>query len=611
MSQHYKTMKNKLSFIAVLLSYFCLFYAAFVYYPKWKQPQTEATISWDVAGYYYYLPAVFIYHDLENVGFKAKIQAQYQSIQGEGYQCFPVDNGHQIMKYSMGQAVMYLPAFTVAHLLATPMGFAADGFSLPYQFALSLQGLLVAFLGIWVLRKTLLGFFGDSATAFTIITVVLATNYFSYASINASMTHNYIFTIYICLIALSLRFYAAPTLVRAIGIGALVGIATLTRPTEIVVILIPLGIGITTWADAKNRFTFVKNHFTKYSCAALICIAIGSLQLIYWKTIGRQWFIYSYGNEVFDWAKPHTYYWALTFNNGWLVYTPIMLFALIGFYQLWHRAKALFWSFLMYSIVFIYIASAWQTWWYGGGVGQRSVIQLYAILAFPLAAFWESMLSRQGWKWLTSAALAFCIYYNIWMTHQAQLGGLWCAGEMTKAYFWKIFLKSKENLPDDIIKLLDTNEYYDGERKDVQLIYTNHFENDTTALANAEQPLEGKKSLILGGNNVTSAIYTAPLQQDAAKWVRISALYHSLTKEYDVDKMAQIRVCFSDHGNIIKKKLIRLNRFTNDGQIQQINIDVKLPKKTFQNLEIIFLNENKGSKLTKIDNLTIETFNEK
>jgi hypothetical protein len=604
-------MKNKFSLVALILGFVFLFYAAFVYYPKWKQAQSEATISWDVAGYYYYLPAVFIYHDLENVGFKAKIQAKYQSIQGEGYQSFPVDNGHQIMKYSMGQAVMYLPAFTVAHLLATPLGFEADGFSLPYQFALSFQGLLVAFLGLWVLRKTLLHFFSDAATAMTLLAIVLATNYFSYASINASMTHSYVFTIYICLIASCLRFYDSPSTWRAAGIGALVGLAALTRPTEIVVVLIPLGIGVVTWADAKNRFTFVKNHFSKYVLAAIICVMIGSLQLMYWKIIGGHWFIYSYGTEVFNWTKPHTYYWALTYNNGWLVYTPIMLFALIGFYQLWHRAKSLFWAFLMYSIVFIYIASAWQTWWYGGSLGQRSVIQLYAILAFPMTAFWESMLQRQIWKWVTSAALVFCMYYNLWMTHQAQLGGLWQAGEMSSAYFWKIFLKYKENLPDDIIKLLDTNEDYSGERKDVQLIYDNHFEIDTSALVSLEKPLEGKQSLILGGTNLVSAVYAAPIKQDAAKWVRVSALYHSLTKEYNIYQMADLLIRFSDNGTVVKQKMIRLNRLMVEGQIRQIKMDVKLPKKPFQQVEVIFLNENNGTKLTKIDNLTIETFNEK
>ena len=51
--------------------------ANFVDYPKWKLDRTEATISWDVSGYYFYLPAIFIYKDIKKVKFKQAIQDKY------------------------------------------------------------------------------------------------------------------------------------------------------------------------------------------------------------------------------------------------------------------------------------------------------------------------------------------------------------------------------------------------------------------------------------------------------------------------------------------------------------------------------------------------------
>ena len=49
---------------------------SFLYYPKWEQPDTEATLSWDVSGYYFYLPAIFIYQDLKQLSFKDQILQQ-------------------------------------------------------------------------------------------------------------------------------------------------------------------------------------------------------------------------------------------------------------------------------------------------------------------------------------------------------------------------------------------------------------------------------------------------------------------------------------------------------------------------------------------------------
>jgi len=56
--------KISLWFCFILLSVIALFY-----YPKWNKETTEATISWDVSGYYWYLPAFLIYDDLKQIGF--------------------------------------------------------------------------------------------------------------------------------------------------------------------------------------------------------------------------------------------------------------------------------------------------------------------------------------------------------------------------------------------------------------------------------------------------------------------------------------------------------------------------------------------------------------
>lgn len=58
-----------LSKYAYIICVALLAYANLSFYPKWKKGGTEAALSWDVCGYYYYLPAVFIYKDVKKVAF--------------------------------------------------------------------------------------------------------------------------------------------------------------------------------------------------------------------------------------------------------------------------------------------------------------------------------------------------------------------------------------------------------------------------------------------------------------------------------------------------------------------------------------------------------------
>jgi hypothetical protein len=44
----------------------------------------------------------------------------------------------------------------------------------------------------------------------------------------------------------------------------------------------------------------------------------------------------------------------------------------------------------------IYVMSSWWTWWFGGGFGGRIYIDLYGILALPLAAFISVVLTHKN-----------------------------------------------------------------------------------------------------------------------------------------------------------------------------------------------------------------------
>jgi hypothetical protein len=586
-----------------------LFSALFFYFPRWKNYYAEATIGWDVTGYYYYLPALFIYQDLEHLSFKDQIIQQYRPTD-DFQQAFLHTNGHYVMKYSLGQAVLYTPFFFIAHAYASASDtFPADGFSLPYQFMLALGSLLVGFLGLWVLRKVLLRFFSDWATAITLVLIVFGSNYLEYASITGSMTHNYLFTLYALLLAVTIRFYEKPNWLKAVGIGALVGLAALVRPTEIISALLPLLWGLALpWRSAmQEKWRFVQENWKYLLVAGLVTGLIGFTQLWYWKSVSGDWLVYSYQDQGFSWLRPHLWNGLFSYRAGWLTYTPIMAFALIGFVHLAKAWKQHYLSLLIFTLLFMYIAFAWDIWWYGGSLGQRAMVQAYPVLAFPLAAFVEASLKTRFWKYGFALLALICIYLNMWWIHQSHRGGLFIPEQVNRAYFWHVLGRFR-TLDEASLKLLDTNEPgFTGQRKNVRQLVYETFERDTASAECGIPPIEGQRSGCLNANRQSLEAYAAPCSNDQAQWFRASGTFRCQAKDWIIWNSPQLLLIFYNSGEILKSEQIRVYRFLNEGQTRRLYFDIKAPRATFDRVGISVWNG--GSQIPIVaDQLKLEAF---
>lgn len=593
---------NKISLYSFRLSALLLVASAFFYYPKWQQPNTEATISWDVAGYYLYLPAVFIYGDVKQLSFGEEMLAKYHS--APELSAFQHPSGNRVMKYSCGQALQYLPWFLAGHAGAKVLGYPADGFSLPYQFAISMGSLLVAMLGLWFLRNTLLRFFSDRATAITLLLIALGTNYLEYTAFHGALTHNWLFTVYALLLYATIRFYEKPSYAGAALIGLLVGWAALTRPTDLVAAIIPLAWGLRSRTDMAERLAFWRAHLPKLALAATLTAATGFIQLAYWKYVSGEWIVYSYQEQGFSWFKPHLLDGLFSYRAGWLVYSPVMFFALIGFFPLSRQQPRLWPAALVFGLLYIYITTAWNIWWYGGSLGQRAMVQSYPVWALALAAFVEWVFrQKRPFQIIFGALAVLFLWYNLWLTHHAHKGGLLKVGEMTKAYFWKIL--GKNEVEENAVKLLDTKDEVRGERQNVRLLYANDFEADTVRCP--PPAISGNNSLYLDEARQSSPLYNIPLPEGEARWIRATARFRCEEKEWDIWKMTQWVVRFSNKGQRVKENVIRIYRLLDSGQTRELYIDAKFPKKPFDQIEVFFWNGG-SNKLLLIDDLKVEGF---
>ncbi|MEM6318666.1 MAG: hypothetical protein AAF960_13425, partial [Bacteroidota bacterium] len=578
---------------------------AATFYPKWQKPGTEATLSWDVMGYYLYLPSAFIYKDLIQLNFKDEILKSYHPT-GTFYQAYPhPKTGQYVMKYPIGLALLYLPFFALGHIYALTSDYPPDGFSLPYQAAISWGSLFFAFIGLWFCQKALRQYFSNIISGIVILLIALATNYLNYTAIDGAMAHNWGFTLLAILLYYTIKWYEQPSYGKSIIIGLCIGLAILVRPTNIIGALIPIFWGLKNYPALQERILLFKNNWKRLLTALLSVIAVGSIQLMYWKYITDDWIFYTYNEQGFSWLKPHVKNVLISYRKGWLIYTPIMLLALIGFRYLHKYHRSIFPFCLGFFLLNFYIVSAWDVWGYGGAFGQRALIESYTVLAFPMAAF-LAYVQQLGWqKWLLVAFSTFCLWLNCFQTWQAHGHGFETEA-MTKAYYWRIF--ANPNPTDLDRKLLDTKEDYQGGRKNVEQIYLNSFEENVgNELSSDRKAKSGKRSWLIDGQIEFSPALNIKINANAPKWMRVAADFFLVSKEWDIWKMTQLIVEFRKENEIIKKRVVRIQRQLSENAWQKNWTDMKIPATDFDVVKVYFWNPNSQKELY-IDDLTIEIY---
>jgi len=581
------------SILALFLCYLIMGYFQFVDYPKFQKEYTEATIGWDVSGYYMYLPATFIYKDLKKCEFRDELIKKYEPTPNF-QQAFRYTNGNFVMKYPIGMAIQYSPAFFLAHIYCKITGqYPADGFSFPYQLMISLGSFFVALLGLFILRKILLEYFSEKTVAVSLLALVAGTNYLNQAAIDNAMTHNYLFTLYALIVYFTIRFYKQPKTRTTLLLGALCGLATITRPTELISVMIPFIWALNLFSKSAiiERFNFLKEHFLKIIGAVIVVILVGCIQLIYWKYAGGDWIIYSYEDQGFNWLKPYIYQCLFSYKAGWLVYTHIMVFALLGFIPLFFYQRKIFFGVAIFSLVFMYLAFAWDIWWYGGALGQRTMVQAYPVLMFAFAGFVDwlfrtPLLIRFG-TWMV---MGVCVYLNFWFTHYAHQGKAVFPGQMTEAYYWRTV--GRNDIPEETQKLLDTDEFYEGGRRNITRL--DNTLSDTTIVLNKDIQWSTPLTLSYSGG---------------ADWLRASADFEITWKEWEYWKMTQFILLFKKKDKIVKRRMIRLHRFLWENNQRNVYFDIRQPTEAFDQFSIEFWN-GKSDKEIKISNLKVETFDE-
>ncbi|OFX85750.1 MAG: hypothetical protein A2W99_05755 [Bacteroidetes bacterium GWF2_33_16] len=440
--------RNRYTSIVLIIVAFVYIWTVFNI-SKWRK---NLVINNDTVSYYSYLPATFIYKDLR-FNFVDSLPLDF-----EGRIWFQtVDNSSRVQKMTMGLSVLYAPFFFIAHTIAQIGDYEANGYSSIYGMFLCLAGLFYGLLGLFVLSKVLFRIFNDKITALTILIIAFGTNFFYYVTNEGEMSHSFSFFLFSIFLYYSIQWNERQSWLSVMSIGLSGGLIVLVRPSNLVAFIIPIIYGVYNFETLKTKINLLLKNWWQLVVMVAIVIIVFSPQLFYWKFTTGNWFYYSYGNEGFFFTKPHIINGLFSYRKGWLIYTPIMLFAIIGILMLFRRLREFSVAIAVFLIVNLYIIFSWWSWWYGGGFGARPLIESYVFLSIPLAVFLDYIFNQiKTAKYITGFLLLILIVLNLFQTLQYRRTIIhW--DSMTKQAYWSVFGKLK--FPNDYNSLIKTPDY--------------------------------------------------------------------------------------------------------------------------------------------------------
>jgi hypothetical protein len=247
----------------------------------------------DAYSYYVYLPAWAIYHD-------PSLQAVADDCCGGEFPGFTAIvrwrfTQRWVNAHPIGEAVMIAPFFAVAHALTLWTNLSPDGFTLYYQHAAGLAGLVYIVIGLWFVRKLLRRHFSDGVADATVAALLAGTSLYHYATFDSAWSHAFSFALCAALFERMDAWSRDSSPRDAVVLGLIAGLMFLVRHTNV---MVPAALGsMLAWREPSYR------RAAPVSAAVAIACAVPQLW-IYHAATGH-WIISSYDEMGFTWASPH------------------------------------------------------------------------------------------------------------------------------------------------------------------------------------------------------------------------------------------------------------------------------------------------------------------
>lgn len=335
----------------------------------------------DGLGYYQWLPAAFVTGDFDLMPWVHLLK-----------------ENSGISLFTCGVAVLQLPFFLLAQLCAWVFGYPGTGYSPAHMVALMAATATYAGLGAVLAFKLARRFSNTPAALLAVVAIYAGSNLFYYATREPLMSHVYSFFLIAMFCWCTFCIIDGPRNLHVVLFLFSGALLVLVRQMNVLVFLFPLWMAWASPDGIRGAWRNLRAHRPAFVIGLLLGLVPWVLQSIYWHHITGHWYAngYSYKGETFEWGKMVPGMVLFSPHNGWFVYSPLFLIA-VGtlLVHAWRNTRPAR-PVLLILVLMVLIYSAWWCWWLGGAYGYRGLIDIYGLLAIPLAWFFRSVL-RGSW----------------------------------------------------------------------------------------------------------------------------------------------------------------------------------------------------------------------
>lgn len=412
-------------------------------------------LSTDGRGYYGYLTAGFIYHDLTYAKSSEAIEEAFGFEMSHHYVLKDTE-GNIFNKTFPGVAICMAPLFLVAYFLSWILGYDPNGYNTLFLLSIQFSAIFSCLIGFWGLKRLILlfGIRPRNAIMASFLTI-FGTNIYFYATNLPSLSHIYSFmaiSLFLYFVKRSIEFPQSRSLFYA---AFFLGLIFLIRPTNItVVLLIPFLAG-----NKQKLFDWIKENWNQklklLNTIIISSLMVAILPLTWWLHTGNP-FIWAYTGEGFYWSHPAILKVLFSFQNGAYLYSPIALIGLIGILSYSKNNQLGLITAIIYYSLNLYIISAWWTPTYSGGFGHRAMSDHFIFSGILLAFLLNNL--HQLKRIITLSTLSVLSVYSLFQGYQMNKGIL--PGDFMNAKMYGLlFLKSSNDYVTECDPSHDTHQY--------------------------------------------------------------------------------------------------------------------------------------------------------
>jgi hypothetical protein len=353
----------------------------------WMLPSVYPRVGGDGFEYYALLRSPVIDHDLDFANDFAGLGAQ------------PVlsSEGEVTSRTPIGTALLWLPAFLLAHALATAAswvsGAANDGFGVLYQSAATSTSYAAGLAALLLIERLLRRRHGAALAMVAVLGIWLATPLHFYMTANPFMSHAA--SVFAATLFTAAWLWArSRNTARAWAWAGAAGALTALVRVQDAVLLLPAVVDLLLGPPRTEDAPAPLSRPRLLGAFLAAPVAAGLVQLLVWAAL--------YGRRLFDvvlaqnlvGGESHVLDVLFAARHGLFTWTPVYLLCALGWVLLTRREGRLALFCLAGFTLVVLVNARIQDWWGSHAFGQRRLLCLTPLFALGLARALAALVAR-------------------------------------------------------------------------------------------------------------------------------------------------------------------------------------------------------------------------